>query len=81
MSDKSAFEFNFKRNSNSEDFQKILIHQNHAIIKLLQNQTTSTVQTVFNNLIIDDYAKNITPLVEVKEQTKAEKKDDANSFW
>lgn len=81
MANKSAFDFNFKRTSSSDDYQKILIHQNHAIIRLLSMQTASTAQTVFNNLVIDDYAKNISELVKVTGQTTAEKKDDANSFW
>lgn len=81
MADKNAFAFNFKTNSRSDDYQKIIIHQNHAIIKLLTMQSTSTAQTIFNNVVIDEYAQNITPLVEIKEKPKPTKKDDANSFW
>lgn len=44
-------------------------------------QSTSTAQTIFNNVVIDEYAQNITPLVEIKEKPKPTKEDDANSFW
>ena len=44
-------------------------------------QSTSMAQTIFNNVVIDEYAQNITPLVEIKEKPKPTKKDDANSFW
>ena len=33
-------------------------------------QSTSTAQTIFNNVVIDEYAQNITPLVEIKEKPK-----------
>ncbi len=33
-------------------------------------QSTSMAQTIFNNVVIDEYAQNITPLVEIKEKPK-----------
>ena len=64
------FNFIFNEDSTSEDYQKILIHQNHAIIRLL-SLTSNLIEAPFRNSIVDEYSKSISPYVELKGQPKS----------
>lgn len=66
MSQKNVFSFEFKDELTPVDFQKILIHQNQAIIDLLMLQTSSTTQTVFNLAVIDRLKENLSPFITEK---------------
>lgn len=66
MSQKNVFSFELKDELTSLDFQKILIHQNQAIIDLLMLQTSSTAQTVFNLAVIDRLKENLSPYITEK---------------
>jgi hypothetical protein len=66
----STFKFDFKEDNTNEDYQKILIHQNHAIIRLL-TITTNPLEVPFRNLVVDEYSKKISPFVQIKGQPKS----------
>jgi len=66
------FDFNFKEDSTSEDYQKILIHQNHAIIRLL-SLTTNPIEVAFKNAVVNEYSKSISTYVQLKGQPKSYK--------
>ena len=75
---KKVFDFNFKEENTSEDYQKIIIEQNHTIIRLL-SLTTNTIEAVFNKVVVDEYEKSISRYVEVKKPIES-KKDDLKGF-
>ena len=62
----NAFDFNFKDSLTSEDYQKIIIHQNHAIIQLLQNSMTDNlIVTAFNGTVINKYKESLKGFVDI----------------
>ena len=71
---KQVFDFNFKEENTSEDYQKIIIEQNHTIIRLL-SLTTNSIEAVFNKAVVDEYAKSISRYVEVKKPIESKKED------
>lgn len=62
----NPFDFDFKDDITSDDLSKLQILQNHAIIQLLSYQSTSVVQTAFNNTVWDKYKKDVKPFVSKK---------------
>ena len=49
---------NLKDDCTTDDYQKILIHQNHAIISLL-SLTTNPVEAAFKSSVVDNYNRSI----------------------
>lgn len=59
----NPFDFDFKDDITSDDLLKIQIIQNHTIIQLLSYQTSSVVQTAFNNTAWDKYKTDVKPYI------------------
>ena len=59
----NPFDFNLKEGITSDELSKIQIFQNHALISLISYQTESTIQTVFNQTVWDEYKKNISQFI------------------
>lgn len=66
----NPFDFDLKENVSSEELSKIQIFQNHALISLISYQTQSTIQAVFNNIVLEEYKNNLQPYVNLKQAEK-----------
>ena len=60
---KAPFSFNFREDLTSLDYQKIIVEQNDAIIKLLALQQDSILKGGLNRVVQDNYAKAIKPFL------------------
>tara|TARA_B110000240_G_scaffold180398_1_gene211377 strand:+ start:80 stop:403 length:324 start_codon:yes stop_codon:yes gene_type:complete len=58
-----CFGFNFREDLTSLDYQKIIVEQNDAIIRLLALQQDSILKGGFNRIVQDNYAKAIKPFL------------------
>ena len=63
MAEKAPLSFNFREDLTSLDYQKIIVEQNHAIIKLLALQQDSILKGGLNRVVQDNYAKAIKPFL------------------
>jgi len=63
MAEKAPLSFNFREDLTSLDYQKIIVEQNHAIIKLLALQQDSLLKGGLNRVVQDNYAKAIKPFI------------------
>jgi hypothetical protein len=59
----NPFDFQLKVDTTPDDLMRIQIIQNHTIIQLLSYQTTSPIQTAFNNTAWDKYKSQIKPYI------------------
>tara|TARA_X000000950_G_C13824030_1_gene623173 strand:- start:447 stop:812 length:366 start_codon:yes stop_codon:yes gene_type:complete len=59
----NPFDFQLKDDITPNDLMRIQIIQNHTIIQLLSYQTTSPIQTAFNNTAWDKYKSEIKPYI------------------
>tara|TARA_B110000977_G_scaffold75552_1_gene101943 strand:- start:189 stop:512 length:324 start_codon:yes stop_codon:yes gene_type:complete len=60
---KAPLSFNFREDLTSLDYQKIIVEQNDAIIKLLALQQDSILKGGLNRVVQDNYAKAIKPFL------------------
>jgi len=60
---KAPLSFNFREDLTSLDYQKIIVEQNDAIIKLLALQQDSILKGGLNRVIQDNYAKALKPFI------------------
>ena len=60
---KAPLSFNFREDLTSLDYQKIIVEQNDAIIKLLALQQDSILKGGFNRIVQDNYAKALKPFL------------------
>ena len=60
---KAPLSFNFREDLTSLDYQKIIVEQNDAIIRLLALQQDSILKGGFNRIVQDNYAKAIKPFL------------------
>ena len=63
---KAPLSFNFREDLTSLDYQKIIVEQNDAIIKLLALQQDSILKGGLNRVVQDNYAKAIKPFLAKK---------------
>ena len=63
MAEKAPLSFNFREDLTSLDYQKIIVEQNDAIIKLLALQQDSILKGGLNRVVQDNYAKAIKPFL------------------
>ena len=60
---KAPLSFNFREDLTSLDYQKIIVEQNDAIIKLLAMQQDNIIHGGLNRVLQDNYAKAIKPFL------------------
>tara|TARA_B110000090_G_scaffold6662_1_gene6909 strand:- start:29 stop:352 length:324 start_codon:yes stop_codon:yes gene_type:complete len=58
-----CFGFNFREDLTSLDYQKIIVEQNDAIIRLLALQQDSILKGGFNRVVQDNYEKAMKPFL------------------
>lgn len=73
---KAPLSFNFREDLTSLDYQKIIVEQNDAIIKLLALQQDSILKGGLNRVVQDNYAKAIKPFLvkQVKDDNLSDRK-------